>query len=130
MLNGLCAEGINHAPETNLPTTTREYKALRKRLEQVEQMPIRCCFNCGMVNYPAAGDTICVKANDLSDLRAWRVYGDMIKSGQLATFTTYYASFNSWFGSLTEVRVPVASPSPLPRRPCARPPCSPVSGSL
>ena len=56
--------------------------------------------------------------------------GDMIKSGQLATFTTYYASFNSWFGSLTEVRVPVASPSPLPRRPCARPPCSPVSGSI
>eukprot|EP00966_Prymnesium_polylepis_P056478 1306615-Prymnesium_polylepis.1 len=42
-------------------------------------MPFRCCHNCGMMNYPASGDRILVRASGLDDLRAWRVYGPMVE---------------------------------------------------
>ena len=79
MLNELCAAPLEHAPSTGLPQTRAEYRRLGKHLLAIEQQPIRCCFNCGMVNYPTNGDVIQVRASQLSDLRAWRVYGDCIK---------------------------------------------------
>jgi len=78
MLNTLCSQGIDHSPTVNLPTDAHTYRSLAAHLTAIEKLPVRCCHNCGMMNYPAAGDTIVVTANGLDDLRAWRVYGGMI----------------------------------------------------
>jgi hypothetical protein len=80
MLNDLCNEPVNHAPSTFLPTSVHAYRKLGAHLAAVELQPIRCCFNCGMLNYPTRGDTIVVKAQAHADLRAWRVYEPVIEA--------------------------------------------------
>ena len=35
-----------------------------------------------MLNYPTPGDKIIVRANGCDDLRAWRVYGEMLEDMQ------------------------------------------------
>jgi hypothetical protein len=80
MLNDLCNEPVDHAPSTFLPTSVHAYRKLGAHLAAVELQPIRCCFNCGMLNYPTRGDTIVVKAQAHADLRAWRVYEPVIEA--------------------------------------------------
>eukprot|EP00966_Prymnesium_polylepis_P000563 12739-Prymnesium_polylepis.1 len=79
MLNTLCNEPVNHAPSVHLPTSINAYRKLGAHLAAISQMPFRCCHNCGMMNYPASGDRILVRASGLDDLRAWRVYGSMVE---------------------------------------------------
>ena len=78
MLNNLCNAPFAHPANVCLPTTAAEYRKLGAHGEAISQIPVRCCFNCGMVNHPTAGDKILVKARGRHDLRAWRVYGDLI----------------------------------------------------
>ena len=80
MLRALCDAPVAHPPSANLPTRVADYRKLGAHLHAAEQQPIRCCFNCGMLNYPCSGDRIVVKARGLDDLRAWRVYQPMIEA--------------------------------------------------
>ena len=80
MLRALIAAPIEHPASTCLPTTTAEYRKLDGHLAKVEEQAVRCCFNCGMVNYPVSGDKIVVTASGRDDLRAWRVYGPSIQA--------------------------------------------------
>lgn len=69
-----------HPPTANLPTDSRYYRRLQQHLEAVEQQPLRVCYNCAMMNYKAAGDTIVIPANGREDLRAWRVFEGAIET--------------------------------------------------
>ena len=52
LLNALIGQPLNHPPETNLPTSRADYRKLKTHLQHIERQPTRCCFNCGMLNYP------------------------------------------------------------------------------
>ena len=82
MLNNMCSAAVHHLPYTNLPTTIPAYRKLGAYLAAISAQPIRCCHNCGMLNYPTPGDKIIVRANGCNDLRAWRVYGEMLEDMQ------------------------------------------------
>jgi len=54
LANALCQAPVRHDPSTNLPTQRGEYRKLGTHLKAIRRQPVRCCFNCGMVNYPGA----------------------------------------------------------------------------
>ena len=56
-------------PSTSLPTSTQAYRKLGAHLRAIEKQPVRCCFNCGMLNYPTRGDQIIVKGREIRHLR-------------------------------------------------------------
>lgn len=80
MANALCASSCDHPPSVHLPVAPAAYRKLSGHLTRVRQLPIRCCFNCGMMNYPAPGDRISVLAAGRDDLRAWRVFAPLLNN--------------------------------------------------
>ena len=52
LANAMIGEPLNHAPETNLPTSRGDYRKLKTHIKKIQSQPTRCCFNCGMLNYP------------------------------------------------------------------------------
>ena len=80
MLNNLCGKKASHAPGTNLPTKKATWKKLRAYAQGLAAAPTRCCFQCGMLNYPKTGDTITVtNISSKYDCRAYRVFRYYIK---------------------------------------------------
>ena len=84
LLNSLCNAPVDHPPGANLVTDSRSWRKLGAHIAAIEQQPMRCCFNCAMVNYPESGDKIKVRATSHSDLRAWRVFEPVIRETQRA----------------------------------------------
>ena len=63
-----------HAGETHLGTIT-DWDKLSVHLEHVAAPLTRCCFQCGMLNYPTPGDTIRVtNVGSRQECRAYRVF--------------------------------------------------------
>ena len=76
MANNLAGEDHDaHAPETHLPTESAAWSKLKTHTQHITAPLTHVCFQCGMVNYPHAADTI-VAANVTRkrDCRAYRVF--------------------------------------------------------
>ena len=75
LVNNLSAtDHTQHANETHLGTVT-EWDKLTTHLQHAAAPLTRCCFQCGMLNYPTPGDTIRVtNVARKEDCRAFRVF--------------------------------------------------------
>ena len=62
--------------ETNLSKLTEaQWNKLAEHLKSLDQPLTRCCFQCGMLNYPKKDDTIIVEnVTCKRDCRAYRVF--------------------------------------------------------
>ena len=59
---------------------SHEWKRLREHAQHLALPPTRCCFQCGMLNYPKDGDTILLQnISKRSDCRAYRVFKHYIR---------------------------------------------------
>ena len=75
LVNNLsAADHTQHAHETHLGTVT-DWDKLSTHMHHVAAPLTRCCFQCGMLNYPTPGDTIRVaNITRKEDCRAFRVF--------------------------------------------------------
>ena len=78
MTNNLCAQQHNHAEETFLPTANDDWKKVAEHLDAVEQQADAICYNCATLVW-RQNATIKVPARQREDLRAWRVFSNMIE---------------------------------------------------
>jgi hypothetical protein len=68
------ADHSEHADETHLQTVT-DWDKLSTHVQHIAAPLTRCCFQCGMLNYPTPGDTIRVSnVSRKEDCRAFRVF--------------------------------------------------------
>ena len=80
MLNNLAGQRTKPAVGTHLPTDKRTWRRLSMHAQHVAAAPTRCCFQCGMLNYPKEGDEIVVQnVRKKVDCRAYRVFRYYIK---------------------------------------------------
>lgn len=78
MTNNLCAQQHNHAEETFLPTADDDWKKVAEHLGAIGQQADAICHNCATLVW-RQNATIKVPATRREDLRAWRVFSNIIK---------------------------------------------------
>lgn len=78
MLNNLIGDRAKKTPttaESHKKIRPHEWKGLREHAEHLALPPTRCCFQCGMLNYPRDGEIILVQnISQKADCRAYRVF--------------------------------------------------------
>ena len=76
LLNQLASEKAGrHHKQTNLPRHIKDWRKLQRHAQHIAAPPVRCCFQCGMLNYPKDGDELVVQnISSKRDCRAYRVF--------------------------------------------------------
>ena len=76
LLNQLASEKASkHHRQTHLPRYSKDWRKLQVHAQHIAAPPVRCCFQCGMLNYPKDGDEILVQnISTKHDCRAYRVF--------------------------------------------------------
>ena len=80
--NLTAADHSQHARETHLSTMQpKDWDHLASHMQHCAAPLTRCCFQCGMLNHPAPGDTIAVtNVRRKRDCRAYRVFRHYIRN--------------------------------------------------